>query len=263
MTQPYFIVDAFTATAFAGNPAAVVPLSAWPDDARLAAIAAEMALSETAFFVPEGDGFRLRWRTPTVEVDLCGHATLATAHVILRVLEPARREVAFATRSGRLVVTRTDDGATLDFPARPARPVHDADLRAAVEAALGVPVTELWQAVNLVAIVDDVDAVRAMSPDLRRVAALPTEGLVATAAGADGVDFVSRYFTPQHGIDEDPVTGSTHCTLTPLWAERLGRPVLTARQLSRRGGALTVELRGDRVRLTGASVLVARGELLV
>ena len=263
MSLRYFVVDAFTSRAFAGNPAAVYPLEAWLPDATLAAIAAEMALSETAFFVREADDFRLRWFTPTVEVDLCGHATLASAHVLLRVLEPQRPAVRFHTRSGVLTVTRTERGATLDLPAAPAAPDGDPDLMDAVAAAIGAPIRELWRARNLMAVLADGAAVRGLAPDVRQIGALATEGLIVTAPGDGDVDFVSRYFTPQHGIDEDPVTGSTHCTLTPYWAARLGRTALRAHQVSRRGGELKVELAGDRVLLTGRSVLVARGELLL
>lgn len=263
MPLPYFVVDAFTDRPFAGNPAAVVPLDAWLPDATMAAIAAEMALAETAFFVPDGDDFRLRWMTPAVEVDLCGHATLATAHVLMRVLHPGRTAVRFHTRSGLLTVTAAGDGATLDFPARVPVRIDEPDLQAAVAAALGAPVVELWRSRNLVAVLADAAAVRALAPDFRRVNALPTEGVIATAAGDDGHDLVSRYFTPQHGIDEDPVTGSAHCTLTPLWAGKLGRTTLRAFQASRRGGAMVCELAGDRVRMTGRSVLMARGELLL
>jgi len=261
---PYFVVDAFTDRPFAGNPAAVCPLARWLPDATLAAIAAELALSETAYVVPEADGFRLRWFTPTVEVDLCGHATLATAHVLFRVLEPTRTAVRFHTASGALDVARTETGGTLDFPARVPTAVDDPALSAAVAAAIGAPVAALWRSRNLVALVDGPATVRALAPDFRQVGALPTEGLIVTAAGGDdSVDFSSRYFTPQHGIDEDPVTGSAHCTLGPLWAARLGRTTLRAHQVSRRGGAMTVEVAGERVRMTGAAVLVARGELLI
>lgn len=263
MPTPYFIVDAFTSRPFAGNPAAVCPLAAWLPDATLAAIAAEMNLAETAFFVREADGVRLRWFTPAVEVDLCGHATLASAHVLFRVLEPGRDAVRFHTRSGALDVARTDSGATLDFPARVPEPYGDPDLMDEVAAAIGAPLRELWRSRNFLAVLDDEAAVRKLAPDFRLVHRLPTEGLIVTAPGAAPVDFVSRYFTPQHGIDEDPVTGSAHCTLTPYWAARLGRTRLRAHQVSKRGGELDVELAGDRVRMTGASVLVARGELTI
>jgi len=259
----YFVVDAFTTRPFAGNPAAVIPLEHWLPDATLAAIAAELALSETAYLVREADGFGLRWFTPTVEVDLCGHATLASAHVLFRELEPARREVRFHTRSGALDVVRTDDGATLELPVRAPTPPGDPALMDAVQAALGAPIRELWESRNLMAVLADGDAVRDLAPDFRQVGALPTEGLIVTAPGTGAIDFVSRYFTPQHGIDEDPVTGSAHCTLVPYWAARLGRTSLRARQVSRRGGDLDLELAGARVRMTGAAVLVARGELLI
>lgn len=260
-TLPYFVVDAFTSRPFAGNPAAVVPLTTWLPDALLQQIAAEMALSETAFFAPEGDGFRLRWLTPAVEVDLCGHATLATAHVITAVLEPARAAIRFHTRSGALDISRAGDLLTLDFPARIAEPVDDAALVAAVGDALGARPVELWRSRNLMAVFAEAAAVRALAPDFRRVGALPTEGVIATAPGDGGVDFVSRYFTPQHGIDEDPVTGSAHCTLTPYWAARLGRASLSAHQISHRGGELAVTLAGERVRMAGRAVLMAKGEL--
>ena len=260
-TLPYHVVDAFTSRAFGGNPAAVMALPAWLPDPVLQQIAAEMALSETAFFVPEADGFRLRWLTPAVEVDLCGHATLATAFVITSVLEPGRRAIRFHTRSGVLEVTRDGDRLTLDFPARVAERVDDPALAAAVGEALGATPVELWRSRNLMAVLPDAATVRGLAPDFRKVLALPTEGVIATAPGDGEADFVSRYFTPQHGIDEDPVTGSTHCTLTPYWAARLGRASLTAHQVSRRGGELFVTAAGERVRMAGTAVLMAKGEL--
>jgi PhzF family phenazine biosynthesis protein len=264
----YFVVDAFTSRPFGGNPAAVMPLETWLDDALLQTIAAEMALSETAFFVPETvdgvAGFRLRWMTPACEVDLCGHATLATAAVLMTQLEPARTSVRFHSRSGPLDVTRADDVFTLDFPARVPERLDDAALAAAVARALGATPRELWRSRNLLVVLDDAATVRALAPDFRAVNALPTEGVIVTAPGdGAGVDFVSRYFTPQHGIDEDPVTGSAHCTLGPYWAKRLGRTALSARQVSKRGGELAVEVAGDRVKLGGRAVLVARGDLLL
>lgn len=269
----YFVVDAFTSRPFGGNPAAVMPLETWLDDATLQSIAAEMALSETAFFVPEtvdgSDGFRLRWMTPACEVDLCGHATLATAFALMTQLEPARTSVRFHSRSGPLDVTRTGDVLTLDFPARVPQPLDDAQLAASVASAIGAnaigaSVRELWQSRNLLVVLEDAAAVRALAPDFRAVNALRTEGVIVTAPGDEpGVDFVSRYFTPQHGIDEDPVTGSAHCTLGPYWAKRLGKTSMSARQVSKRGGELTVEVAGDRVKLGGRAVLVARGDLLL
>jgi len=263
----YFVVDAFTSRLFAGNPAAVMPLEAWLDDATLQQIAAEMSLSETAFFVPEPGsegGFRLRWLTPACEVDLCGHATLATAFVLMTQLEPSRTSVRFHTRSGALDVTRTGDIFTLDFPARVPERIEDADVKAAVSVAIGAEVRELWRSRNLLAVLDSAATVRALAPDFRAVNSLATEGLIVTAPSDEPeVDFVSRYFTPQHGIDEDPVTGSAHCTLGPYWAKRLGRTSLSAKQVSKRGGELAVEVAGDRVKLGGRAVLVARGDLLL
>lgn len=255
-TLAYSVVDAFTRRTFGGNPAAVIRLDAWLDDALLQQIAAELALSETAFVVPEADGYRLRWLTPTTEVDLCGHATLATSFVL------GEPRIRFHTRSGVLEVERDGDAYVLDFPAHVAQRIHDTSLIAATGEALGAAPSDLWRTRNLLAVFEDAEIVRGLAPDFRKIGALPTEGLIVTApGGVDGPDFVSRYFTPQHGIDEDPVTGSAHCTLAPYWAARLDRTSLTAHQISRRGGELAVEHRGDRVRMRGHAVLVARGEL--
>jgi len=257
----YTVVDAFTDRPFTGNPAAVVPLpaSGWPADEVLQSIAAEMNLSETAFFAPEQDGFRLRWFTPTTEVELCGHATLASAHVLMTELEPARRRVEFHTRSGVLTVERDGDAFVLDFPSRPPAPFDDAGFLAAVGEALGRPPRALARARDVVAIFDHADEIRGLRPDFGRIAQLDTYGLIATAPGDGDLDFVSRFFVPRQGIPEDPVTGSAHCTLTPYWAARLGRSRLRARQVSRRGGDLDCELVGDRVRLGGRAVRVAAG----
>lgn len=258
-TLAYAVVDAFTRRAFAGNPAAVIQLDDWLDDATLQQIAAELALSETAFIVREADGYRLRWLTPTTEVDLCGHATLATSFVL------AEPRIRFHTRSGVLEVERDGDAYVLDFPACVAQRIHDTSLIAETGAALGAAPSDLWRTKNLLAVFEDAATVRALAPDFRKVGALPAEGVIVTAPGpgdsTDAPDFVSRYFTPQQGIDEDPVTGSAHCMLAPYWASRLGRTSLIAHQISRRGGELAVEHRGDRVRMRGHAVLVARGEL--
>ena len=259
---PLFQVDAFTDRPFAGNPAAVCPLRAWLPERSMQAIAAENNLSETAFFVPEGDGFRLRWFTPTVEIDLCGHATLASAHVIMAVLEPGRTRVEFTTRSGKLIVDRAGDVLTMDFPALPPTPT-DGSSRA-LAAALGATPTAVLATRSLVAVFDDAESVRRLRPDLTAVAALGCRGVIVTApgSGVDGdVDFVSRFFAPAQGVNEDPVTGSAHCTLTPYWAARLGKPKLRARQVSARGGEITCTSRGDRVDLAGRAVLVIEGVL--
>jgi PhzF family phenazine biosynthesis protein len=248
----YFVVDAFTARPFAGNPAAVVPLETWLPDATMQAIAAEMNLSETAFVCED----HIRWFTPAVEVDLCGHATLATARVL------DRDHVRFASRSGPLEVRKAGDRFVLDFPSRPPRAFDDAPTIARLAEALGAAPREVLLSRDLVAVFDDAAAIRALAPDFGKLAAIDTHGVIVTAPGEDDVDFVSRFFVPQQGIPEDPVTGSAHCTLIPLWAGRLGKTRLAARQLSRRGGELDCALRGDRVDIGGHAVLVARGTLL-
>jgi PhzF family phenazine biosynthesis protein len=263
-TLPLYQVDAFTDRPFAGNPAAVCPLTAPIPDALMQDIAAENNLSETAFFHPhpQGDAFSLRWFTPTTEVDLCGHATLASAFVLMTELEPARTAVTFRTRSGLLAVERRGDELVLDFPAYPAGPI-DADTRARVADALGARPIDVVGARSLFAVFETAAAVRALAPDFRALAALPTS-VGVTAPGNDEarpVDFVSRYFAPGYGIDEDPVTGSAHCTLAPYWAARLGKTALRARQVSRRGGEISCALAGDRVHIGGKARLVITGTL--
>ncbi len=260
-----FWIDAFASQPFTGNPAGVVPLDAWPADALMQRIAFENGLAETAFFVRTGaDRFALRWFTPTVEVDLCGHATLASAFVVFHELGQAGDRITFDSRSGPLVVTRHSDGfLELDFPATPPRAEDDAALRATVSAAIGgASVTWLGRSpFDLLAVLPDAAAVRAVAPDLPRIAALGGRGLIVTAAGGDGTDFVSRFFAPQAGVPEDPVTGSAHCALTPYWAARLGKTTLRARQVSPRGGDLLCTLAGERVKLAGRAVPYLRGEL--
>jgi len=261
-TLPLYQVDAFADRPFVGNPAAVCPLEAPIPEALMQDIAAENNLSETAFFHPQGDAFSLRWFTPTVEVELCGHATLASAFVLMTELDPARREVTFRTRSGLMAVFRRDDEFVLDFPAYPAAPV-DADTAARVAAALGAAPREVVRARSLFAVFEDAKTVRGLAPDMRALAALGT-GMGVTAPGADEarpVDFVSRYFAPGFGIDEDPVTGSAHCTLVPYWARQLGRTRLHALQLSPRGGELWCELSGTRVVLSGSVVPYLEGTI--
>jgi PhzF family phenazine biosynthesis protein len=262
---PYFLVDAFSDRPFHGNPAAVIPLDRFPPDDVMQSIAAELNLSETAFFAPDeaaGGALRLRWMTPVVEVDLCGHATLASACVLMTELEPARTRVAFITRSGELGVERSGDVFTLDFPASPPQPEPDPQVRDAVAAALGKRARELWRARDLIAVYDMADDVRRLAPDFAKMKAIEVHAICATAPGpAGGPDFVSRFFAPAQGIDEDPVTGSAHCQLVPLWADRLRRTALVAHQVSRRGGVLDCQLAGNRVRLGGHAVLVATGTL--
>ena len=258
MNIPIYQVDAFTLGPFSGNPAAVCPLEAWLDDATLQSIAAENNLSETAFIVASAEGYDLRWFTPALEVDLCGHATLAAAYVVLNHLRPDLDAVTFATLSGKLVVGRDGDGLTMDFPARAPTQVA---VSPALSDALGEAPSEVHASRDIVAVYADEACVRRLSPDQARLLALDEGlGVIATARG-DTVDFVSRFFVPKAGIAEDPVTGSAHCTLVPFWAERLGKSHLVAHQVSARGGELHCEHRGDRVTLSGQCTLFLTGSI--
>lgn len=259
MRLPLYQIDAFADRTFAGNPAAVMPLERWLPDAVMQAIAAENNLSETAFFVREGSGYHIRWFMPIGEIDLCGHATLASAFVVMTELEPGRDRVDFASMSGPLAVTRRGDTFRLDFPTRPPRPVP---CPAGLAEALGVSVKETWLTRDLFALLEDEAAVRNLKPDLEALSRLEPTSFVVTAKGTD-CDFVSRCFAPREGIPEDPVTGSVHCVLIPYWAERLGKTQLIARQLSKRGGELFCELQGDRVQIAGKAVKVLEGAFLL
>ena len=253
-------VDAFARRLFEGNPAAVCPLEAWLDDAVLQAIAAENNLSETAFFVPQAAGFGLRWFTPGAEVDLCGHATLASAYVLFECLGFAGPEITFETRSGTLSVARHEDGQLLmDFPAAVPKPC---DAPAVLLEGLGRSPSEVLAADDYVVVFDSEAEIRDLAPDFRKLGRLDRRAVCVTAPG-EAYDFVSRFFAPNVGIDEDPVTGSAHCQLTPYWAQRLGRNRLRARQISRRGGDVLCELRGDRVLLTGHAVLYMEGTIRI
>ncbi|NCF49538.1 MAG: PhzF family phenazine biosynthesis isomerase [Bacteroidetes bacterium] len=260
MTLPIFQGDAFTDEVFSGNPAAVVPLDKWLPDAVLQSIAAENNLAETAFFVASKDAadFELRWFTPTVEIDLCGHATLASAFVLFTQLEWQRPVIHFSSQSGSLSVKQSAGGYTLDFPARVAQPVALPD---GLEAALGQPVKSFSKAVAFMAVLEDEAAVRAVTPDFDYISKLDGDGLIVTAPG-DHSDCVSRYFAPACGIDEDPVTGGAHCTLAPYWAGQLSKTGLHARQASARGGEMFVEVDGDRVKMTGKAVLFMNGFII-
>lgn len=264
MNTPIYQIDAFTNTLFQGNPAAVMPLGSWLPDDRLQAIALENHLSETAFLVPLTDGradFHIRWFTPAVEVPLCGHATLASAWVVFNKLEWSKDTVTFQSKSGPLAVKKLDDGwLELDFPnlafeaqATP-QPILDA-LPGAPAEAFYVP-----NDTNYMVVLDSEAAVLAAQPDIRTLGTLGNQGLIVTAAG-ETCDFVSRYFAPGAGIDEDPVTGSIHSVLVPYWAEKLGRQRLNARQLSARGGELRCELRGDRVAIAGQAAFYMEGSV--
>jgi PhzF family phenazine biosynthesis protein len=254
-----FQIDAFTARPFGGNPAAVCPLERWLDEETLQSIATENNLSETAFFVPRGGDFELRWFTPVAEIDLAGHPTLATAYVILEVLEPTRASVRFETRkSGALTVTRRGDKLAMDFPSRPPAPKPGLG---DVAAALRARPIEVLAARDGLAVFASEAEVAALAPDFAKVAELDCMGLIASApAGAgSGWDFVSRFFAPRHNINEDPVTGSAHCTLIPYWAKRLGKQRLAARQISKRIGELWCEDRGERVEIAGTCARFMEG----
>jgi len=256
-----FQVDAFTTRRFAGNPAAVVVLERFPPDALMQAIAAENNLAETAFVVADGRDYRLRWFTPLVEVPLCGHATPASAAVVIERLEPGCTEVVFQSRSGPLTVKRDGNRYLMDFPARPSQtitpPAGFAEALGAVPAAVRV------NSFNYLAVVDGSEVVRALVPDLAAVASLDRPGVIVTAAGEAPYDFISRYFAPAKGIAEDPVTGAAHCMLAPFWAERLGKTVFRAFQASARGGEVGCRLAGDRVVLEGTCVFYLSGQIVI
>lgn len=257
MEIPVYQVDAFTSRMFGGNPAAVCPLAEWLPDQTMQAIAAENNLSETAFFVRDGDRYGLRWFTPVIEFDLCGHATLAAAHVILNYLAPGGQEVVFDSRSGELVVRRQGERLCLDFPSRP--PERCAVHPRLIEG-LGAHPAEVLAARDYMVVYSSPDDVVGLKPDFGILAALDRSAVIVTAPGRD-VDFVSRFFAPADGFNEDPVTGSAHCTLIPYWSRRLGKTTLRARQVSSRGGELFCEDRGERVWIAGCSVLFLKGTI--
>jgi PhzF family phenazine biosynthesis protein len=259
-----FHVDAFTNQAFRGNPAAVCPLQEWLDDDLLLKVAAENNLSETAFFVPQGEHYDLRWFTPRCEVRLCGHATLASAYVLLNLLQPGFQTVRFETRlSGTLTVSKDGEKLAMDFPAMFAKPcTHSPE--ALIQGLRRAPrPSSLWEANDTyIAVYETQAAIQGICPDFARLEDLHPFAVAVTAPGEDS-DFVSRYFAPSYGIPEDPVTGSAHCALTPYWAERLGKTQLYARQLSERGGELWCEMAGNRVMIKGNAVLTLQGTLQI
>ena len=258
MTIPVYQVDAFTMGPFSGNPAAVCPLDAWLDDETMQNIAAENNLSETAFIVAGEKSYGLRWFTPAIEVDLCGHATLAAAYVVLNHVQPELDSVSFDTISGELTATRDGDRLSMDFPARMPKPVAVSE---ALSDALGEAPSEVHASRDILAVYEDEATVRRLSPDQAKLLVLDQGlGVIVTARGNE-VDFVSRFFVPKAGIAEDPVTGSAHCTLVPFWAERLGRSKLVAHQVSARGGELHCEHRGDRVIISGCCTLFLTGSI--
>jgi PhzF family phenazine biosynthesis protein len=258
MRIPIYQLDAFATRRFGGNPAAVMLLPAFFDDDVLRAIAMENNLAETAFLVRDGADWRLRWFTPAVEVPLCGHATLASAWVVTERLDPGSQEVIFHTASGILGVRRERDRFVMDFPARKNAPV---EAPPSLEAALGTRPTEVFHdGLNYLVALDSAAAVRSLSPNLAAIKQLDVTGVIVTGPGDLGYDCVSRYFAPAKGIDEDPVTGSAHCAITPLWSARLGKAEIRAFQASARGGELLCRLKGERVELEGACVFYMEGE---
>ena len=258
MTLAYWMVDAFTDQLFTGNPAAVLLPEQALSTTLMHSIAAENNLSVTAFAVREGETYHLRWFTPTVEVDLCGHATLATAFVLNMFAAPGPYR--FRTRSGELIAHAQANRITLDFPAREHHEIPPPD---GLHEAIGAIPLRVLQSADLIAVLDDAQTVRALHPDSAAIARLPGGALIVTAHGGEGADITSRYFAPAYGIVEDPVTGSLHTQIVPYWAGQLGKPTLTCHQASPRGGSMQCTLQGDRVLMSGTAVLYAKGEICI
>jgi PhzF family phenazine biosynthesis protein len=250
-------LDAFTNQLFKGNPAAVCPLESWLDDKLLQSIAAENSLSETVYIVPRHNDYHIRWFTPVCEVDLCGHGSLAASHVVMNILEPDREYLTFYSASGPLHVEKKDGGFVMDFPASNFEACEVSEL---IKQALGMEPLEFYCNEKYMAVLESEAQVRALQPDMNLLMQLELNSLVVTAQG-EHVDFVSRFFAPKEGIDEDPVTGSAHCLLAPYWSEKLGKAKLKAHQLSKRGGELLCEVKGDRVILAGKVKLYMSGSI--
>ena len=259
MKLKQYQVDAFATRAFEGNPAAVCPLTEWLDDALMQAIAAENNLSETAFFVPNEKGFHLRWFTPAHEVDLCGHATLATAHVIFDMLDYDKERITFSTRSGNLFVTKKQNCLEMDFPALN---IARREISEQFIAALGQAPVELWAGDDYLAVFKTESDIRNLNPNQALLSEFDLRGVIVTAPGAQ-FDFVSRFFAPKYGIPEDPVTGSAHCALAPYWAQRLNKTSLSARQISKRGGNVSCEVKHERVFLSGTAITFMTAEITI
>lgn len=260
MKLTIYQVDAFTKEVFGGNPAAICPLESWIDTDLMQRIALENNLSETAFFVKKDDSYEIRWFTPTFEIDLCGHATLASAYVIFECLKFENDIVRFhSQKSGSLTVEKRGDLLILDFPSRPVAP---AQVPAGLIDAIGKAPKEVLKARDYFLVYENEQEILDLEPDFTRLLKIDAHGFIVTAKG-DSSDFVSRFFAPEVGVFEDPVTGSAHCNLIPFWAERLGKTELFARQISARGGDLYCELRGDRVKIGGHAVLYLKGEISV
>jgi len=267
MEYPIYQVDAFTNELFKGNPAAVVPLTAWLTDEVMQNIAIENNLSETAFFIPYKDSYYLRWFTPTYEIDLCGHATLATAHVILNELYPEKDEVKFYTNvAGELIVSKQEDGLKMNFPSRPGEEVDVRDIPECVIEGIGgiIPKQAFKYTGKFTLIFDDEEIIRNIKPDYKALDLYPKSVCVTATSNNEEIDFISRYFCSyDKSILEDPVTGSAHCILIPYWAEQLKKNKLNAYQASLRGGHLTCCLKGDRVFIKGQTKLYLKGTIYV
>ena len=261
MHIPIYQVDAFAEHPFEGNPAAVCPMEEWLPDEMLQQIAMENNLSETAFFVRKEEGYRLRWFTPATEVDLCGHATLASAHVLFKHLLYPGKVIRFYSNSGELQVRLEDDLLVMDFPTSPLHPVQEAP--SDLSEALGVEPKEVYRATDYLYVVESRKQVASLIPDLAQLAQVKTRGVIVTAPGAGEEDFVSRFFGPAVGVDEDPVTGSAHTMLTPYWSHRLDKKELIGRQLSSRGGLVYCSHRGERVELSGEARTYLKGDIYI
>lgn len=260
MTIPIYQVDAFTENLFGGNPAAICPLNEWLPAPLMQKIAAENNLAETAFFIPQGNDFELRWFTPELEIDLCGHATLATAHVLFTILGYEREVIHFHTlKAGTLSVHRNGDKYMMDFPSRPP---EAAETPAGLLEAIGAKPVEILRSRDYFLVYEKESDVAALDPDFLALGKIDSIGVIATAPG-DNCDFVSRFFAPSAGINEDPVTGSAHCNLIPYWANRLGKENMHAFQISERRGELWCQLKGDRVLMSGRAVTYLKGEIFI
>ncbi|MBI1777110.1 MAG: PhzF family phenazine biosynthesis protein [Proteobacteria bacterium] len=257
MRVPLYIVDAFSDRPFAGNPAAICPLEAWLPEEVMQRIGAEMNFSETAFLVPSGDGWHIRWFTPTLEVDLVGHATLAAAYVIFERIDPSREKVRFYSLSGPLIVRRAGGRLAMDFPSRRPQPCAAPE---GLLAGLRAKPTQVLAAQHYLVVYESAEEIQSLAPDLDRLARLDRAAVIVTAPGPPG-DFVSRFFAPANGVPEDPASGVAHCSLIPYWSERLGRPQLIGHQLSKRGGIFFCEDRGERVIIAGHAALFLEGAI--
>ena len=260
MNQPIYIVDAFTSKLFAGNPAAVCPLDKWLSEDLLQKIAMENNLSETAFFVKEEDHYHIRWFTPTVEVPLCGHATLASSFIIFNFIEKDAEEIEFNSKSGELTITRNGKIISLNFPANKPEKV---EVTSEVIGALKAEPKELYFNKSYLAVFETEEEIKNIKPDFREFEKVHSDGIIITAPGNNS-DFVSRYFVPSAGIDEDPVTGFAHTLLTPFWSERLNKKELHAFQISKRGGELFLEnLPPERVKISGKAAIYSQGSIFL